>query len=276
MKPKYSSKAVSAFKTLALATIVGGFLIAQASAILTVDLRVVSVSGGSTSNTKTANVNGNGSIVTLALWGIVTGTNGIVDENISIVSQGILISSPGTISSLDTGVSGNSSLPASPNTIFGTIGLTIDPLFLGSGAVVGKSQDLDGDGDLDMGGTSTANATDYISFRSTSPSYTGSSSTEGVNLNTLANGREFLLGTVTFTITTFSADGSTALNWMWRSNTTEVTRASFNSDGGSAENGADANLAVGNYVSILAPEPSTFAMLLGGLGILIGFNRRRR
>src|SRR5262249_9730183 len=108
---------------------------------LTVDLRIP---GGG----KTANVSSVGQVVNLEIWATAKGsdTNGANEALQTVVG-----------SLLSTNVNGGAAN--------GTLKITLNSPFNGSASQVGKQQDLDGDGDLDVGSNANDDATNFFVAR---------------------------------------------------------------------------------------------------------------
>ena len=109
------------------ATCLAGLLLATdlfpttARAGLMMDLRAVSVIGGGviSLDSKTVKLDetaGPGTVVTLELWAVVRGTDGLANETLTYVGRGSLLSSPGTVPNVDTGVVGNLGVANFPTT----------------------------------------------------------------------------------------------------------------------------------------------------------------
>ncbi len=137
---------------------------------LTLDLRL---SDGGNAKARTVAV---GDVLTLQLYGTVTGLDGLNNEGLQFVWGSIL----GTGSS-GTAVGGNLS----------TTSLTAP--FNAAGSQTGAVVDLNSDGFADVGSNSTAQNTNFIQARS------GTMTTNGTRIGT--DQEEFLLGTLTYTVT---------------------------------------------------------------------------
>jgi len=152
---------------------------------LTVDLRVPN--GGTTA------VTSDGQVIGLELWATVTGANGTgTDEGLQNL-YGSLVS---------TNTSGGAAL--------GTLKLTLTAPFNGIASTAGTQQDLDSDGDLDVGDLDPAgnSSTGLILARSDTVTTTGSP---------ITNGQEFKVADVTFTVTgTLQFGGNTTIRWIPR------------------------------------------------------------
>jgi hypothetical protein len=227
-----------------------------AEAMLTYDLRLV---GGGKSVT-TAN---GGQVIQLELYAVVTRLDG------STLNEGFQDGWLDIVSSNGGNVRGN-------------LSATLASPFADNGSQNGVSQDLDGDGDKDLGSASAFLATpshdaNYLFARSATMDTTGIA---------ITNGQEFKLATITFTVTNIvSASNSTPIHLsvvvpnftspidleaVWQ----EDGQSSSNSDlhpGGTFPNSFPV---AGTDVLIAAPEPGT--ALLVALGMLACAARRRR
>ena len=280
-----------ALKALPLVAALSVASIHSASAILTWDLRAVSVisDGVSTpvANPKNVVIPGNSDVVAtdivFELWAVVTGLDANVNETLTS-GQGTILSSPGTSANRDTGVAGNLALGLLVNAT-SVKGNLSNALFNGSAqggpnwgaastANPGAVVDLDGDGDLDIG-SATVNAATGIYMVANTGGGAQSSGAAGA-FNALTNGREWKLSIATFRVTglTLGAASMGAINFVVPSISTslDLGRASFATDG-VTRNGADAQLAVAAPVLISVPEPSAFGMVLLGAMGLVGFRR---
>ena len=96
--------------------------------------------------------------------------------------------------------------------------------------------------------------------------------------NPITNGFEFLMGTITLSLTNITPTGTASLNWVIPPFTTAANRGQIaqwtdGNDAVSSGSGQFAGMSVGAPILISVPEPSAFGMvLLGGMG-LIGFRR---
>ena len=104
-------------------------------------------------------------------------------------------------------------------------------------------------------------------------------SPNGATNNAITNGHEFLMGTITLSITSFTPTSVLNTNWVIPGFTTPLNRAQIAqwTDGDNLVNAGGTNFAemfVGAPIVITAvPEPSAFGMvLIGALG-LVGFRR---
>jgi hypothetical protein len=128
----------------------------------------------------------------------------------------------------------------------------------------GTVQDLDGDGDKDIGGPDGQVATDWINLFS--------------GANTLLSpddGNRLLCGKVILTVTSFAPDPT--VNWAFRNKTgLGNSLHSFKVDNvGFTATGTDTRIGVDTPVTII-PEPMTMTLLAVGGTALVAFRRRKR
>ena len=205
-----------------------------ASAGLKYDLRVT---GGGTSAIVTAN----GQVISIDLFAVVTGASG--NAAVEGFQNGF-----GAISS-STG--GN---------IKGNLSATLVNPFNASGATPGKVQDLDADGDKDVGSMSNSYTTDLLFARAGSMQTTGGTP--------ITDGIEFKLATLSFTVTSVASFGDfTPITLAFRvpafSQPLEISAlwtvdgVAQNSDG----LGGGTVPTVGTSVMIAVPEPTSVALL---------------
>lgn len=151
-------------------------------------------------------------------------------------------------------VSGNGGL-------LGNLSLSLTSAFSGANSQAGLVQDLDGDGDLDVGGTVTNTSANWVYART--------------DLSPVAPGDRFLIATATFTAT--SNLGSTSVNFLNR-----LPGSTNNGDGNWREDGApkaDLTFSGGSIVSgtpitiSAVPEPTSLGLL--GLSAIAALRRRR-
>lgn len=153
-------------------TVVAGYAATNAEATLLVGLRVAPGTGYTVfDGGNNALLTPHSGPVTLQLWAEVSGRNGVHDETVTLVS-GSMYSSNST----DGGLLGNLS------------GVLVAP-FNAEGSNVGIPQDLDGDGDLDIGGEGSI-AAGKLSFRAAS----AQPATEIIDANTA----RILVGSASF------------------------------------------------------------------------------
>ena len=232
---------------------------ASAVITLTYDLRVTAVDNGSSFTAKSAQV-GLGSIVTVQLFGIVTGADNNGTNDGLTQTQGSFVSA---------GIGGIAGLWSAG----GALQTDVNASWRGTGAQNGLLAVTDATGGgfdlgLDGGGSDTGvpAPNPYFVAQNTTATF-------GTGAN---NSTEFLLGTKTFTISAVGSNITLQFAARNRTNgTTSVKPIKWISDGVafSVSNG-DANLGYSAPVVLSAvPEPSAFGMLaLGALG-LVGFRR---
>jgi hypothetical protein len=223
-------------------------LTSSASATLTYDLRLAS--GG-----KSATVYSVGDTLNLELYAMVTGAVG------NSALEGFQNGFVSVLSSTGGNISGNLS------------GTLVAP-FTATGAQNGKSQDLDGDGDADLGSTLTQSNGDFIFARSMPMQTSGTA---------IANGQEFKLANITFTVTGIATPGLATpitLSAAVYSFTSPIEiEAVWQEDGVSSSNPTPGGTfpssfpTVGAAVTVI-PEPAS--MLFLPIGALLCAVRRRR
>jgi hypothetical protein len=251
----------------------------QASAILTFDLRVASITPGMglVSGPKNVNPGAIGADITVELWAVVTGADANNTNETLTSVLGSITSGPGPNANpgnLDSGVAGNSALGLLPNEIRGNLTNVVLARWRATGTTSdGLNIDLDGDGDLDAGNNNLAGTTSFIVANGGGQQTGG---TDGVDFNQLANGREWKITIATFHVQDIlTPSAQVGLNWVaprFTSALNENARGSFLTDG-VTRTGADAQIAVGAPVLVQVPEPTAFGMVLLGAMGLIGFRR---
>jgi hypothetical protein len=138
---------------------------------LVIDLRVA----GGAGDAKEVTVTHVGQTVQLEAWGVVTGQNDVITDEALQTLIGSFLSSAG-------------------GAVLGDLAVTAHtPPFNALGTQDGRVQDLDGDGDLDIG-TTTGPSNEYFAARS-------STMTPGSDPTADGTGAEFKLADLTFTVT---------------------------------------------------------------------------
>lgn len=258
-----------------------GVVASTASAAITVDLRAGSSTVGTIVNGgKQVNVaEGGTGTITLEIWAQITnasptgptfGVNQILGSVVSnTVSQGGVTGSLSTATRL--------SPYNDPSSNAGTAGEY--------SASHGLPADTIGDVGAAQGATS---ATTQVIF-----SKTGSDSSRGTNITgtyvisntdpagatfqSITNGYEFKMGTVTLSISNFGATTQFTENWYFPTAFNTATKrnalAIWTQGDGVLHQGNEGGLLVGAPVLIMVPEPSAFGMIALGAFSLVGFRR---
>jgi hypothetical protein len=181
----------------------------QARAGLNVDLRVRAVTGGAILNSnKDVLLTAPGQTVTIDLFAIITGTNSLSDEQIQSANGSVVSSGPalGNLSFGRTRDDGEGAAdPEFPGQIVPSI--RADP-FDGLASSDGVFQDLDNDGDIDVGSTGTS-PDDYFIARSPSR-------VSGTNFAGPPAGDIRLIGSVLFSYYYNAGNGDTSINFVTR------------------------------------------------------------
>jgi len=273
----------------ALAAAVAAVLASQSSyavGTMTYDLRASAATGGIVNNTKSVSADV-GTVITLDLWARVTGTDGIANETLRS-GYGMLLANsvtnlpvlPSNVA-IDSGISGNNAIYGTGTTLKGNFAISgvakgnmVAPYNAGATVNNGVVRDLNNDGSLDIGGTSSAASTGFVLFDATLANGAG---TEGPDFHQLSvDSREWRVASYQFTITSAPNGSGTGVNWAVpsQSSLAAAARWSFGSDAATRTGSANAGLSIAAPVVILAvPEPSAFGMVaLGALG-LVGFRR---
>jgi len=252
-----------------------------ANAALTIDVRALSINGVNISGANTpksitaANV---GDVVTFGVYADVTGTNPAKFQTLQSFSGSFLSSGGATRGNM---------VPAP---------IRIAP-FNASSSSVGLAQDLDGDGDLDIGSNNDSDAANFFADRAavlTGPHSTDANgntvfTTAGTAPTSIANGTEYRVGTLRLTLT--AGGTATSVNFRtriagtaatWSEDADEISNVdpdsgitSISYSGGTQGTVFAAGLPV--LVSAVGggttPEPATLS--LAGLAGLAMVRRRR-
>ena len=271
--PSHKKFTAPCFGALAIGASLLAFAPNQASATLTFDLRAVSATNGGVLVTPKEVVAVPGSIVAFDVWAQITAaTTGVT--GLQNVTFSILSSNGGSVR--------------------GNMGVFVPFAPWDSLPTAGTAQDLDADGDADLGSNLTTTLTGLAKGRSDNtaagggdPAF-GNGQTTAVHApaanfvpvtNAAGSGFEVLLGRVTFTMTGFGAgDPSIATPINARpgpqllTGGTKATSAQF-VEAGVLKSGATGVFAIGAPLLISVPEPSAFGMvILGAMGI-VGMRR---
>lgn len=236
-----------------------GALAGVTNAGMNIDIRATGVSGGGTmANGKLINDAVVGSVVSFDVFAVVTGTNASNADDKFISVAGSWRSSNG-------GLEGDILMNLVRSVTDPDTGDVLTPGFDGLGSSVGLQQDLDGDGDLDVGSNTDSDAANFWAARfALAPAGSGAGSPSPTT-----GGRRIGFGT--FTVT---QDGlQTLINFDGRG---ASTAANYFQDGQTIqEPSADGlvPLVVNGTGGGTIPEPAALSLAgLAGLGLI----RRRR
>lgn len=144
---------------------------------LTIDLRLA---GGG----KTANITSVDQVITMEVWAVASGSNGVADEGLFGV-MGSFVSSNGGAAN-------------------GNLSATRLAPFNSSGSSNGQAVDLDGDGDLDVGSTDSSSPDGFFVARASSPVWEGTGSGDTMS---------FKIGTLEFKVTQLLTGAETKINF---------------------------------------------------------------
>ncbi len=237
------------------------------------DLQALSGTGGATvTDAKTVTIDPNnsvGSSVVFALVGMSLGNNSVLDEGFQSALSSVLTFAPSGVKN----IRGNFSTPV------------IDPTYLTGASFPGAVVDLNGDGDLDVGGAlagATSVTGNFINVRASSMVNSGPTA---IDLPGNA-GRAFQFGTVTWTITSIDDVNSPLATFAnfgvptFASAAFNGQRAVYQIDGVNANGGSGAapKVSAGTNVSVqlgIVPEPSVSLLCSMAFGV-VGLRRFRR
>ena len=174
---------------------------------LTVDVRA-------TDGSKIVDVSSVGQVVTLGIWATVTGKNGNPTQD---TLQDVF----GSFLSSETG----------PASIDGNLAAVNLPVFTANGSQPGDIQDLNGDGNLDVGSNSVNTPrNEYFDARSGSP--TGSTSGNAI---VVGGSVEFEIGLLKYTVTSLNQGGETDISF--RPEPVSITLGAVWSEDNTGKNG---------------------------------------
>ena len=233
------------------------------NAAMNIDIRATGVTnGGTLVNNKTVTGTVAGSVVSFDIFAVIVGTN-------TSTADDKFISVAGSWRSSNGGLLGDIAADLFRSVTDPETGDVLTPGFDGLGSSVGLQQDLDGDGDLDVGSNTDSNAENFWAARfALAPAGSGAGS-----LSPTTGGRRIGFGT-------FTVDGggisSTLINFDGRSATTS---ANYFQDGQTVQQPSSDGLVPlsvsgdGGGGGGTVPEPATLSLAgLAGLALV----RRRR
>jgi autotransporter-associated beta strand protein len=192
-----------------------------ARASLVVSVEALTLNGNAVADPYNVALSNVGDVLTFRLVATVTGTDGNpTNDGLQTVSGSVLTTGPQLLGNLST--------------------MTLAAPFIASGSQSGAVQDLDSDGDLDLGSNVDSSASGFVAARA--------STMQTASGNPVANGQAFVIGTSSFTLTSAANGSSAALGYRIR-NATGGGAASWQEDGaaktpgtGSYTAGATVNL----------------------------------
>lgn len=230
-------------KSLSIVAAVALGATASVQAALVIDVRVANAA-----DAKNITV-APGDVVTLNVYAVVTGANATADDGVQSLYGSFLSTQTGGGSATGDFSTFTAAAPFTANT---------QP---------GRVQDLNGQPGLDVGSpnASAPVSTDYVWARAAA-----------VHIGATAN-PEFLVGTLTWTVTDAVGGGATSLNFDPRSNTNGTplfAAAAWREDGvNKSPTAAGTSFAAGLPVHVTVPEPASLALV--GLAATTLMSRRR-
>ena len=251
--------------------------VSTGSATLTVDLRASASTGGASFvNSKTITTTGEVGTINLQVWAQVTQ---LAPTN-NVYGMQVLL---GSIKSTTTA-----------GTPTGTLTTPTPSAPFNSGSLSGTLAELSSPTDTitDLGSNATSVNTSFPKFRA-DPTVSGggqligtvyfatNTTPAGATFNAITNGYEFLMGTVTLNLASFSPNSVVNMNWVvptfsLASNKGQIAQwtEATNTVVTPAVTGAVINTGSAISITYLAvPEPTSFAMLMMGSLGLVGFRR---
>jgi hypothetical protein len=166
---------------------------------LTVDIRAA---GGG----KSAVVTTNGTVLNLQIWATITGQN-------NDATQDALVDVDGSI--LGTGTTNQA--------VGGNLSAAIISMYAASGAQPGTSQDLNGDGNKDVGGTDPSQTAGFFIARAGAPQTSTTAGYDSTTRMIVGGSLEFLVGNLTYTVTNLHQGGETDLTFLPRPSSSQVS-----------------------------------------------------
>ncbi len=198
---------------------------------LTIDIRLAS--GAKSIDVTTVN-----QVVNLQIWAEVTdsqdapATDGLISTDASFISTNV-----GT------------------GPVAGNLAARVEGNWDASGAEDGTSQDLNGDGNLDVGGTDPNSLTGYFEARyiNAPQNDTAASNDTGGDGVIVGNAVEFEIGTLTYTVTNLNLGGEADINFAQRVPTSEGVETSVWTEDNTGKNPSNGTVAAGTPFKVFAP-----------------------
>jgi len=256
--------------------LLAGLAASQANAGLTVDLRLAS--GGKTVDARNLAA---GQTIDIDVYAIVAGQM----QGKSIVNKAVVFDYKDGFQSLigsfiSSGPTAKDQLYGNSDPNNGDYRASLAP-FNGNGSTLGEYQDIDGDGDLDVGAPNgTADVSPFVVFRANAMEYGASDPAS----------TEWKIGTIQFLVESINAGAATEINFvprrdaagnlldssaLWMEDAVLPPDNNGNRPVNPGKNAVTGELTVGAPITITPiPEPASLSLLgLGALGLLA---RRRK